>query len=413
MSHTVSDSTPNGRAYRITLTLCIVEVLGLSGITTFPALLPAFQRSWQLTNTEAGWISAVYYAGYIAAVPFLAGVTDRIEARRILVIGSILGCLSSLAFATLATGFWSAILFRFFNGISLAGIYMPGLKIVSDNTEGPFQSRFVSYYTASFGIGIALSFYFAGEITAWLDWRWAFGAAALCSAVALIVSATAIPASRLQAAQPHQVFRLEFRPVLKSRRALAYILGYAAHMWELFGLRSWIVAFLVYSQGLQGGGSFQPSATRIAFAISLIGLPASIFGNEMARRFGRRKTISVIMLFSCLLCVTIGFNPKLPFWLLSALCILYGVFLVGDSAALTAGAVQAAPEGYRGATLALHSAIGFAAAFVGPLTVGIVLDLFRPFPDVQWGMGFLCMALGCAAGPFCLYRMTSKGIRSV
>jgi MFS family permease len=395
-----------------TLILCLVEILGLIGIATFPALLPTFQTLWHLSHTEAGWISAVYYAGYIASVPFLVSATDRIDARRILVIGTVLGCLSSLAFAFLAGGFWSAALLRFFTGVSLAGIYMPGLKIVSDNSEGPLQSRFVSFYTASFGIGIALSFYIAGEISSLLTWRWAFGAAALGSAVALVISAAAAPASSVNPAAPDVGFRPDFRPVLKSRQALAYILGYAAHMWELFGLRSWIVAFLVYSQSLQPAGSFQPSATRIAFALSLIGLPASIFGNEAARRFGRRKTITIIMFFSCLLCVAIGFNPSLPFWQVSVLCLVYGVFLVGDSAALTAGAVQAAPEGYRGMTLALHSAVGFGAAFVGPLAVGIILDLFRPFPSIQWGMGFVCMALGCALGPFFLYRFASKGIKA-
>ena len=396
---------------RTTLILCLVEILGLVGIATFPALLPTFQQNWQLNNTQAGWISAVYYAGYILSVPFLVSATDRMDARRILLLGSAVGCLSSLAFAMAAGGFWSAALLRFLTGIGLAGIYMPGLKIVSDNTEGPFQSRFISFYTASFGIGIALSFYIAGEIAYWLNWRWAFAAAALGSAIALMVSAFSVPASNISSAHLRESFRFDFRPILKNRQAMAYILGYAAHMWELFGLRTWIVAFLVYSQSLQPAGSFQTSATRIAFAMSLIGLPASILGNEVARRFGRRATITTVMILSCLLCVIIGFNPALPFWLVSALCLLYGILLVGDSAALTAGAVAAAPEGYRGMTLALHSTVGFAAAFLGPLVVGIVLDLFRQVSSIQWGMGFVCMALGCATGPFFLYRMASRGIK--
>ena len=413
MPDVTSENSSSDRRYRITLTLCLVEVLGLMGITTFPALLPTFQRAWQLSNTEAGWISAVYYAGYITAVPYLTGATDRFDARRILLIGTALGFVSSLAFALFADGFWSAACFRFFAGISLAGIYMPGLKIISDHTEGPLQSRFVSFYTACFSIGLAFSYYIAGEIASVLNWRWAFGAAALCSVGALIISATAAPASTDHQPARREAFRLDFRPVLKNRLALAYILGYAAHMWELFGLRSWIVAFLVYSQGLQPTGSFQPSATRIAFAMSLIGLPASIMGNEAARRFGRRETITVVMILSCLLCVIIGFSPGLPFWLVSGFCLLYGTALVGDSAALTAGAIEAAPDGYRGMTLAVHSAVGFGAAFLAPLVVGIALDLFQQLPTIQWGMGFLCMALGCATGPFFLYRLAGKGIKTV
>ena len=392
---------------RTTLTLCLVEILGLIGIATFPALLPTFQNAWQLSNTGAGWISAIYYAGYIASVPFLVSATDRIDARRILVIGTAVGCLSSLAFAAAARGFWSAALLRFLAGISLAGIYMPGLKIVSDSAEGPLQSRYVSFYTASFSIGLALSFYVAGEINTILNWRWAFGAAGVGAAIALVVTVFAVPASRFISNSERILHRFDYRPVLNNRQAMGYILGYAAHMWELFGLRSWIVAFLVYSQSLQPPGSFQPSATRIAFAMGLIGLPASILGNELARRFGRRQTITVVMLLSCLLCAVIGFNPALPFWLMTVLCLLYGVFLVGDSAALIAGSVTASAPGYRGTTLALHSAVGFGAAFLGPLAVGIVLDLFSWIPTLQWGMGFLCMAIGCAAGPFFLYRFGS------
>ena len=106
---------------RTTLMLCLVEILGLIGIATFPALLPTFLQTWHLTNTEAGWISAVYYAGYITAVPVLAGATDRIDARRILLIGAGIGCVSNAAFAVLAKGFWSAALLRFLTGIGLAG----------------------------------------------------------------------------------------------------------------------------------------------------------------------------------------------------------------------------------------------------------------------------------------------------
>jgi hypothetical protein len=36
---------------------------------------------------------------------------------------------------------------------------------------------------------------------------------------------------------------LDFRPVLRNRAALGYILGYGAHCFELYGMRTWIVAF--------------------------------------------------------------------------------------------------------------------------------------------------------------------------
>jgi MFS family permease len=180
-------------------------------------------------------------------------------------------------------------------------------------------------------------------------------------------------------------------------------------MWELFSLRSWIVAFLTYSDNLQPYSGFKISPTQLAFAIGLIGLPASITGNELARRYGRKKTITLIMTISALICALIGFTPSLPYGLVAALCIMHGVTVVGDSAALTAGAVAAAPAGSRGATLAMHSTFGFGAAFIGPLAVGMVLDFYSPQMSVAWGMAFVTMAAGCALGPVFLLLLDRNG----
>ena len=114
--------------YRITLLVCLAEVLGLTSIAAFPALLPTFQAEWNLSNTAAGWISAAYFAGYMILVPVLSGITDRVDARRIMVLWAILGILTALGYACLAQGFWSGLILRFFSGASLAGIYMPGLQ---------------------------------------------------------------------------------------------------------------------------------------------------------------------------------------------------------------------------------------------------------------------------------------------
>lgn len=397
---------------RTTLTLCLVEILGLLGIATFPALLPSFVKAWGLSNTQAGWISSIYYAGYMISVPILVSLTDRFDARRVVMIGTLGAAVSSFGFALLARGFWTAVAFRFLAGISLAGIYMPGLKLLGDHTEGARQSRYVSFYTASFSIGLSLSFLLAGEVAARLNWRWAFALAAAFSLGAWLISWCKLPSGTTRAASVKAGSWLDFRPVLASSAVLAYIFAYAAHMWELFSLRSWIVAFLTFSRSLQPAASFALTATQLAFLIGLIGLPASIGGNELARRFGRRKTISLIMLSSALLCGAIGFTASLPYGLVAALCLLHGVTVVGDSAALTAGAVAAAPSGYRGATLALHSTLGFGAAFLGPLAVGGVLDLFASQMRMAWGMGFLTMAAGCTLGPIFLAFFSRRAMHA-
>jgi MFS family permease len=392
-------------AYRHTLIVCLAEITGLSSIAAFPALLPTFKALWQLSNTALGWISAAYYAGYMIFVPILAGITDRIDARKIMCAGSIFSVLTALGYAFTAQGFWSALLLRFLAGISLAGIYMPGLKLVSDHTEGTLQSRFVSFYTASFSVGASLSYLLAGEINEAAGWRWAFIASAAGGAIALAIIVMAVPGGKTHGSQK-RISLSDFNIVLRSRPVMAYVLSYAVHMWELFSFRAWIVAFLVFSIHRQPAEAFVWSPTQVAFLTNLIGVPASIGGNELSRKFGRRKLISIVMVVSTGLGAVIGFTAALPYFLVVLLALFYGMAITGDSASLTAGAVSAAPPHLRGTTLAVHSTFGFGAAFLGPLTVGVLLDTFGG-GLLAWGMGFLAMAAACLLGPVFLYFLGS------
>lgn len=389
--------------YRTTLLVCLAEILGLASISVFPALLPTFQVQWDLSNTAAGWISAAYYAGYMILVPVMTSATDRLDARRIMGLGALLGVASALGYAFGARGFWSALALRFLAGVSLAGIYMPGLKVVSDNTEGALQSRFISFYTASFSIGASLSYLLAGEIHNLAGWRWAFGASAISTLAALVMIVLLLPPGKVRTGQ-HQALLADFRIVFRSRSAMAYVLSYAAHMWELFSMRSWIVAFLAFSIQLQPPDAVIWSPTRIAFIINLIGLPASVGGNELCRKFDRPKVISTVMIISAMVATGLGFSASLPYAAVALVAIVHGITVVGDSASLTAGVVAAAPPGFRGTTLAVHSTLGFGAAFLGPLAVGMVLDFFGGGQS-GWAMAFVTMAAGCLLGPIILTRV--------
>jgi MFS family permease len=121
--------------------MCLAEILGMASFAMFPALMPGFIAEWSLSNTEAGWINGLYFAGYTIAVPVLVSMTDRVDPRRIYLVSAVVTVVSALGFAFLAEGFWSAVILRTLAGVGLAGTYMPGLKSLSDRLEGAAQSR--------------------------------------------------------------------------------------------------------------------------------------------------------------------------------------------------------------------------------------------------------------------------------
>jgi MFS family permease len=378
---------------RLTTVMCAAEVLSMLSFSTFQALIPTLLGEWSMTNTEAGWISGAYFAGYVLAVPLLVGLTDRIDARAVLLASLVLAAAASAAFAVLATGFWSALILRTLQGIALAGTYMTGLKALTDRVEGAGQSRAIAFYTASFGIGAALSFIAAGEAAA-DDWRLPFVVAAAGALLAFVVVLSGVRAHASSGAGGARA--LDFLPVLRNRAAMAYIWGYAGHNWELFALRSWLVAFLVHAEARHPGAGGVLAATSIAALSTLLGVPTSILGNEFANRFGRNRWIVAVAAASVALSCIIGFASALSYALVVALALLYGILAAGDSAALTSGTVAVAEIGRRGATLAVHASIGFVGGIFGPLAVGVALDLAGPTTTLGWGFGFLAVGVGSA-----------------
>ncbi len=401
----------------IVLAICSAEVLSMLTVAAFPALLPSFLSEWSLTKTDAGWINGIYYLGYLGAVPVLVSLTDRIPAHRIYFGGMLLATLAAFGFGFLADGFWTAMVLRLLSGIGLAGTYMPGLKLLTDQLErvrpGADHSRSVAFYTSSFGLGMSLSYFIAGELATIWDWRTAFIILGFGPTASLIYMALALPRDGGAPSQKPSTHLLDFRPVFRCRPAMGYVLAYTVHNFELFAFRSWIVTFLAFAVMHQPGESLIVAATTIAAASNIVGLPASVLGNEVARRIGRHKAITLIMWASAVFAVGLGFLADAPMWVLTVAVIFYGFLITGDSSSITAGAVAEAPAGYRGATLAVHSCIGFSGAFLGPLVFGAVLDWSSP-PGLGGGtvnswVWALSVSAGVAAlGPVFLHLLRRR-----
>jgi MFS family permease len=188
------------------------------------------------------------------------------------------------------------------------------------------------------------------------------------------------------------------------------VLGYGAHTWELFGFRTWLVAFMAFAAASQGGGLSDGAISVWATAILLLGLPASVLGNELANRFGRRRMLTLFMLVSAAFAASLGLAAALPFWLAVAALALYSATVMTDSASLTVGAVNAAAAERRGITMAVHSTVGSLTAFLSPLASGLALDLSGGGTTVlSWAACFATLGAGVALGPLALAWLVGAG----
>ena len=370
--------------------MCLAEVLAMTGFAAYWSLLPVLQPEWQMSNTMAGWLSGAFFGGYVLVVPFLTAMTDRVDARYVFILGAVLSAGGLVGLAFLATDFWSALPWRVIAGAGLAGTYMPGLKVLTDRLPEARQARAVAFYTACFSVGSAASYALGGGALEWFGWRGAFLFTAAGPVLAVIALATLVAAREPEAAAEERGHVLDFRPVLRSRETMGYIIAYAGHGAELFAMRSWIVPFLVFCLG--SGAEFELDATLFATAIVLVAVVSSIGGAELALRIGRVRLLTWVMLATFAISVAVGFSSPLPFAAVVVLCLIYSAAIQADSAALTAGAVATSPVGHRGATLAVHSTLGFGGSLFAPALVGVVLDHSAPLGGTTaWGLAFLTM----------------------
>src|SRR5690606_37166673 len=121
-------SEQQGAARRLVAIVCAAQVLVQIGAFFWPALLPRMIPLWDLTNTQAGWITASFYAAYMLAVPILVTLTDRVDAKFVYLFGVGATVAGHGCFALFAEGYWSAMGFRALTGLGWAGTYMTGLK---------------------------------------------------------------------------------------------------------------------------------------------------------------------------------------------------------------------------------------------------------------------------------------------
>lgn len=379
--------------------MCIGQVGNLLPHVTLSAnLAQHLMPAWGMSAAEGGLMASGYAFGYMLAVPVLTTLTDRIDARLVLLCGSILSGLATLAFGLFAQGFWSGTIIWSFAGLGFAGAYMPGLKALTDRLPAGDTSRAVTLYTSSFSVGVGLSFLIAQVIADRWGWRTAFYLTGV-GPIAMVVACVLIEGRR---PTPKAGRLLNFGPVFANREALGYIVGYSAHCFELYGIRTWLVGFWTFVISHQGAPSWL-SPVVLSFCFAVISMPASILGNEAGLKFGRHRAITIAMIASACVALVIGLNATAPAWLLALLLMIYGLTVPADSGALTAGMSAAAASEHRGATLALHSTVGFGLSAIGAWGTGVALDMAGgPQSAKGWLLAFSVLAAGIALGPLAL-----------
>ena len=293
--------------------VCASELGTLLVFSNFSALLPLLQREWDLSNSQAGLIVSFYQFGYIGAVMILATLTDYMPPRRIYLWSAFWMAAASFAFAFWAQGFLSAVILRGAVGLGFAGTYMPGMRMVAERFASGRRGFAMGCYIGTFTLGTSLSLLLTGWANGHWGWRAAFALTAVGPLAAGVIGWLILPRTMAAAPPAQRPLPAEKRverlgPVLQNRAALRLITAYAAHTFELMGMRGWIVPFFTASLIASGAELVEANqrAALAASAVLAIGALPHPFSGLLSDRFGRAMPISALMLLSACCSFAIG-----------------------------------------------------------------------------------------------------------
>ena len=284
-------------------------------------------------------------------------------------------------------------------GAALAGVYPVGMKLAVGWADRDDAGLLVGILVGGLTFGSAAP-HLANALGG-LDWRLTVGTASVAAVAAAGLMA-------LQRLGPRHVAAPPFRPAAalllwRNRGTRLVTLGYLGHMWELYAMWAWIGAYLAASFAAWQGAPMERSATRAAavatFAVVAAGAIGCIAAGLLADRLGRVRITVWAMATSATCCLlagpAFGLHPALTL----ALCLVWGVAVVADSAQFSASVSELCEPGLTGTMLTLQNCLGFALTLVTIQFMPLVVA------HAGWGGGFATLAVGPALGCVAMLRL--------
>jgi MFS family permease len=379
--------------------LAVAELLGMSLWFAGSAVAPQLRARWALSGSEVGWLTTAVQLGFVTgtALSALLNLADLVPARVLFATAALLGATAN-AWLAFAHGLPDAFASRFAAGLCLAGVYPPAMKMAA------------TWFRARRGLAVGTV---VGALTIGKAGPYLITAVPGAGVVfiTLLASGAAVFAALLVfAGYRDGPFAFESRPfswslvgdVVRTRRWRLATGGYLGHMAELYSYWTWIPAFVAASVARDAHALTAPSSPAVAvlsFGVIAVGGVGCIWGGLVADRIGRAALVTRALIVSGTCCVLVGFAFGRSPWVLAPVALVWGFFIIADSAQFSVLVTESVPPHAVGTALTLQTSLGFL------LTTGTIQVIPPLVRMVGWPWAFTLLAVGPALGIASIRRL--------
>ncbi len=391
-----SDQTVYRGKTRSVALLCLAEIAGMSLWFVSAAVLPEMSAEAGLSGARGAALSSAVQIGFVfGALGFaVLGLADRFDPRRVFMISGIAAAAANALLLVTPIGGTAQIVLRAITGAALAGVYPVGMKIaVGWGTSD--RGFLVGLLVGALTLGSASPHLFA--LLGGVDWR-------LTVIIASALAATGAVLVMLTQLGPHHVRAPRFDPRVigqawSNRRVRLAYAGYLGHMWELYAFWAWCAAIATASYTLAGFGGAEEAGRLTAFAAIALGGLACVPVGMMADRIGKARAAQAMMVVSGIAGIATALSFGGPVWSVAAALVIWGVFIIPDSAQFSALVADAAPADSVGSLLTFQTALGFALTVVTVQVTPMMSD------TLGWPVTIAIMVLGPVFGIEAMRRL--------
>ncbi|QZT35428.1 MFS transporter [Caldalkalibacillus thermarum TA2.A1] len=377
--------------------MSIAQFLAMQSWFSFSAVMDIVAAEWRLTPSQSGLIISVFHLGYVVAVIFFSWFLNRVNARYVIGTGALIAGVSGLFFVLVAKGFYSALILRLITGIGLAGIYVPGMRLIADIFLPQKRGRAMGVYVGSLVVGSGFSLFVSGLFVQKFGWQ---GVILMTAFAALIA---AFIAYRLPYQSKTKTTLSISKALLKrifTRKHLLVNAAYGGHCFELYGMWAWIGPFLIYVFALHGFNEASIQLGNILGSlVIMIGGLATYYGGLISDNIGRLKTINIFITISILCSLLTGWMYAFPIWVLILLVFIYGFAIIADSPVYNTVLTEISDPDTVSLALGVQSVIGFSFTVISPYVFGLFLEWFH------WSAAFAVLGIVALLTPLSTFLL--------